>query len=114
MELFRALGVLCEPPGPEHERIGAALELPGRAEAGAYADLFLFQLYPYASVYLGPNEPLTLRELVADGSKLLAVHLGPHRDDGTPHRRPGDPRSRGHASVAPVTGPSGARGGRKQ
>ena len=53
MELFRSLAVLSEVPSPESEIAAAALELgslPSRAE---YTDLFEFQLYPYASVYLG-------------------------------------------------------------
>jgi TorA maturation chaperone TorD len=53
MELLRALAVLCEPPAPEHERIAEALELPGRPLADDHAELFLFQLYPYASAYVG-------------------------------------------------------------
>jgi TorA maturation chaperone TorD len=53
MELLRALGALCETPRPELQPIADLLELgplPGRADHG---ELFLFQLYPYASVYLG-------------------------------------------------------------
>src|SRR5690606_33271053 len=53
MELFRALGSLAERPGPAHERIAAALDLPGRPDAAEYTALFGLQLYPYASVYLG-------------------------------------------------------------
>lgn len=53
MELFRALGVLSEPPSPAHSRIAAALQLGGEARNDDYAEVFLFQLYPYASVYLG-------------------------------------------------------------
>ncbi|HEX8294232.1 MAG TPA: molecular chaperone TorD family protein [Pyrinomonadaceae bacterium] len=45
---------MVEPPDrPGAERVAAALglgELPG---ASAYTDLFVFQLYPYASVYVG-------------------------------------------------------------
>jgi TorA maturation chaperone TorD len=52
-ELFRALGVLCEPPEPAHQRIVAALGLPGRADPADHTELFGFQLVPYASVYLG-------------------------------------------------------------
>jgi TorA maturation chaperone TorD len=52
-ELLRALGVLCEPPEPAHERIAEALCLPGRADAADHTELFGFQLVPYASVYLG-------------------------------------------------------------
>lgn len=51
-ELLRALGALCEPVAPEHRRIAAALELPDGPDATDHTDLFLFQLYPYASVYL--------------------------------------------------------------
>jgi TorA maturation chaperone TorD len=53
MELFRALAVLAEPPVAETARVARALELgpvPGAAE---YTEVFVFQLYPYASVYLG-------------------------------------------------------------
>ena len=51
-ELLRALGTLCEPAQPEHERIAAALELPGHCGPAEHTDVFLLQLYPYASVYL--------------------------------------------------------------
>jgi len=55
MELFRALAVLAEPPTQETERLADVLGI-GRPPAGdEYAELFLFQLYPYASVYLGPE-----------------------------------------------------------
>lgn len=30
---------------------------------------------PEATVYLGPNEPIALRELVEDGPKLLVFYL---------------------------------------
>ncbi|GMR12013.1 MAG: hypothetical protein BMS9Abin29_0200 [Gemmatimonadota bacterium] len=53
MELLRALGVLVEPPTKEHVRIATVLGLPGSPEPSAYHDLFLLQIYPFASVYLG-------------------------------------------------------------
>jgi TorA maturation chaperone TorD len=54
MELFRALAVLVEPPGRAGAaRVAAALGLGELPEASAYTDLFVFQLYPYASVYVG-------------------------------------------------------------
>lgn len=54
-ELLRALALLAEPPGPHHAAV-AELICPGTpAEASEYADVFMFQLYPYASVYLGPE-----------------------------------------------------------
>jgi len=30
---------------------------------------------PQATVFLGPNEPLTLRDLIEDGPKLLVFYL---------------------------------------
>lgn len=53
MEHFRALAALVEPPAPEHRRIARALGLVEGGSPADYSDLFLFQLYPYASVYLG-------------------------------------------------------------
>jgi hypothetical protein len=52
-DLFRALGVLCEPPDPTHRRIAEALGLPGPPSPADHTELFGFQLVPYASVYLG-------------------------------------------------------------
>lgn len=54
-ELIRGLAVLAEPPAEEHARITRALDLPAPPTPSEYADLFLFQLYPYASVHLGPE-----------------------------------------------------------
>ena len=53
MELFRALAVLVEPPTVETARLAEALELGASPTADDYTELFLFQLYPHASVYLG-------------------------------------------------------------
>jgi TorA maturation chaperone TorD len=54
MELFRALAVLVEPPErPGVARVAEALGLGALPEASAYTNLFVFQLYPYASVYVG-------------------------------------------------------------
>jgi TorA maturation chaperone TorD len=53
MELFRALAVLAEPPTVEAARLTEALELGAPPAADDYTELFLFQLYPHASVYLG-------------------------------------------------------------
>src|ERR687884_105170 len=53
MELFRALAVLSEPPTDEAVRLAEALELGPIPAASEYTELFVFQLYPYASVYLG-------------------------------------------------------------
>ena len=61
MEIFRALGALIEPSDTANSedrlRIARLLELAELADdlppADAYTEVFLFQLYPYASVYLG-------------------------------------------------------------
>jgi hypothetical protein len=53
MEIFRALGALIEPPLLEHRELAALLGLGEPPPESLYSDLFLFQLYPYASVYLG-------------------------------------------------------------
>lgn len=52
-EVFRALAVLTEPPGPGHGHVAAALGLERAPRPDEHADLLLFQLYPYASVYVG-------------------------------------------------------------
>src|SRR5215813_1788742 len=49
MELFRALAAYCDAPSVT---VAAALELPLPTPADQ-AELFSFQLYPYASVYVG-------------------------------------------------------------
>jgi TorA maturation chaperone TorD len=53
MELFRALAVLAEPPEAGIARLAEILDLGPVPDASEYTELFIFQLYPYASVYLG-------------------------------------------------------------
>jgi TorA maturation chaperone TorD len=53
MELLRALAALSETPQAQHTLLAEALELGEPPDASAYTELFVFQLYPYASVYLG-------------------------------------------------------------
>jgi TorA maturation chaperone TorD len=67
MELFRALAVFAEPPAPESEPVARALGLCALPAASEYTDVFVFQLYPYASVYLGAEGMLggEARDLVA-------------------------------------------------
>jgi TorA maturation chaperone TorD len=52
MDLMKALGELAEAPGPEQIRTARLLGLPGEPARAEYTDLFVVQLYPYASVYL--------------------------------------------------------------
>jgi len=53
VEVFRALASLVEPSGPEGQRLADLLELGPLPDGPQLSELFLFQLYPYASVYLG-------------------------------------------------------------
>ncbi len=53
MELLRALAALAEPPAEEHGKLADLLELSAPPGGETYADVFLMQLQPYASVYLG-------------------------------------------------------------
>lgn len=52
MDVMKALGELAEAPGPEQIRTARMLGLPGEPIRAEYTDLFVVQLYPYASVYL--------------------------------------------------------------
>lgn len=51
-DLVRTLGVLVEPPGPDHAGLWELLGLDAPSAAD-HTDLFVLQLYPYASVHLG-------------------------------------------------------------
>lgn len=91
MELWRALGTLAEPPAPEHERLWQLLGLlddlpPGVGVPGsdAYAELFLFRLYPYASVYLGPEGKLggEARDRVAGFYRAIEAEPAHSGDSG--------------------------------
>ncbi|MQA17165.1 MAG: cobaltochelatase subunit CobN, partial [Pseudonocardiaceae bacterium] len=48
--LLRALAALSEPPAREHGRLVDLLGLSGCTDDAGYTDVFLFQLFPYASV----------------------------------------------------------------
>jgi TorA maturation chaperone TorD len=58
MDLMKALGELAEAPGPEQIRTARMLGLPGEPIRAEYTDLFVVQLYPYASVYLSAGGQL--------------------------------------------------------
>jgi len=53
MELLRSLGLIAENPESASAPPALALGLGPEATAAEFTDLFEFQLYPYASVYLG-------------------------------------------------------------
>jgi hypothetical protein len=83
MELFRALAVLVEPPqGPEVARISDALGLGQPPATSLYTDTFVFQLYPYASVYLGAEGMLggEARDRIAGFLSALG-HVPPREPD---------------------------------
>ena len=52
-ELIRALATLAEPPHPGHAAVARALDLPEPPPPSDHTELFLFQLYPFASFYVG-------------------------------------------------------------
>jgi TorA maturation chaperone TorD len=55
MDIIKALGELAEAPGPDQIRTARVLGLAGEPTRAEYTDLFVVQLYPYASVYLSPE-----------------------------------------------------------
>src|SRR2546423_14590407 len=83
MELFRALAVLAEPPErPEVARLAELLDLGEPPSASEYTEPFVFQLYPYPSVYLGAEGMLggEARDRVAGFLSALG-HTPPHEPD---------------------------------
>lgn len=82
MELFRALGALLEPPGPETVGIARLLELGAPPAREEHAELFLFQLYPYASVHLGREGKIggEARDRVAGFWRALGERPPPEPD----------------------------------
>ncbi|MGA9994479.1 MAG: molecular chaperone TorD family protein [Pyrinomonadaceae bacterium] len=74
MELFRALALLAEPPTKETERVAEALELGPLPCESEHTEIFLFQLYPYASVYLGAEGMIggEARDLIAGFWRALS------------------------------------------
>lgn len=55
VDLIRTLAVFSEAPASEHMHLWNTLGIEESPSASDYADIFLFQLYPYASVHLGPE-----------------------------------------------------------
>jgi len=76
-EVFRALGVLCEPPDDSHAGVARALGLPGDVDPSEYTDVFVLHLYPYASVYLGAEGMLGGEAADRVAGFWRALHLTP-------------------------------------
>lgn len=55
VELLRSLGVFAEAPTRQHRVLSEALGFGDPPSPASYADVFSFQLYPYSSVYMGPE-----------------------------------------------------------
>ena len=55
VDLLRSLAVIAEAPEEQYSDLCVALGLSEVPTPAEYSDLFLFQLYPYASVHLGPE-----------------------------------------------------------
>ena len=76
MELIRALGALAESPSPALRPLAELCELGPLPSAVQHSDCFLFQLYPYASVYLGAEGMLggEARDRIAGFWRALGQH----------------------------------------
>ena len=84
MEIFRALAVFAEPPDRAGVgRVAEALGLGPLPDVSSYTDTFVFQLYPYASVYLGDEGMLggEARDRIAGFLKALGQEEPPHEPD---------------------------------
>ncbi|HKP72992.1 MAG TPA: molecular chaperone TorD family protein [Pyrinomonadaceae bacterium] len=82
MELFRALAVFAEPPTDAAARVADALGLGALPPSSEYTEVFVFQLYPYASVYLGAEGMLggEARDRVAGFWRALGETPPPEPD----------------------------------
>jgi TorA maturation chaperone TorD len=74
-ELLRALACICEGAGDEQSRVLSALGVKSAADPVEFTELFTFTLYPYASVYLGPEGMLggEARDRIAGFWRALAL-----------------------------------------
>lgn len=74
-DTLRALAVMCEPPGKSTATIAEALGLPHAPTPEEYTDLFVMQLSPYASIYLGAEGMLggEARDRVAGFWRALGI-----------------------------------------
>ena len=103
-EVFRALGVLCEPPDPAHRTVAASLDLAGWPAPDEETGLFTVLLLPYAALYVGPEGMLggeaagTDRRVLACPGLRGSCGAGPPGRAARPVRRP----RRGRAGPRPT------------
>ena len=73
MHLFPSLGEMIEAPGAEQARIARMLGMPGDLGRQDYTNLFVIQLFPYASIYLSHNGLAggDVRDRIAEYWKIL-------------------------------------------
>jgi TorA maturation chaperone TorD len=81
-DLLRALAAMAGTPTPQLAPVADALGLPRQPTAAEHTDLFTFQLYPYASVHLGPEGKLggTARDRIAGFFRALNITPPPEPD----------------------------------
>ena len=76
MELVRALATLVEPPSADRRAVEDAIGMPQSPSAEEHTDLFVLQLPPYASIYLGAEGMIggEARDRVAGFWRALRLH----------------------------------------
>jgi TorA maturation chaperone TorD len=76
VELVRALATLVEPPSADRRAVEDAIGLPRSPSAEEHTDLFVLQLPPYASIYLGAEGMIggEARDRVAGFWRALRLH----------------------------------------
>jgi TorA maturation chaperone TorD len=81
-DLLRALAAMAGTPTPQLAPVADALGLPRQPTAAEHTDLFTFQLYPDASVHLGPEGKLggTARDRIAGFFRALNITPPPEPD----------------------------------
>lgn len=85
MELLRALAAVAERPGPEHARLAGLLDLAVVPDEATWTQVFVFNLYPYASVHVGAEGKLggEARDRVAGFFRALGA-VPPQEPDHLP------------------------------
>jgi TorA maturation chaperone TorD len=85
MHLFQSLGELIEAPGAEQARIARMLGLPGEPDRHDFTNLFVVQLFPYASIYLSQQGYAggAVRDRMGEFWRILGRSAPPEPDHAT-------------------------------